>query len=101
VTEVRERLLHIQALETARCVEEGVLTDPADGDLGSILGIGFPAWSGGALSYIDTIGIAVFVADCTRLARKHGPRFKPSRWLKRRAERGESFYPPMAVRGAA
>jgi 3-hydroxyacyl-CoA dehydrogenase/enoyl-CoA hydratase/3-hydroxybutyryl-CoA epimerase len=71
-----------------------VLTDPADGDLGSILGIGFPAWSGGALSYIDTIGIAAFVADCTRLARRHGPRFKPSRWLRERALRGESFYPP-------
>jgi 3-hydroxyacyl-CoA dehydrogenase/enoyl-CoA hydratase/3-hydroxybutyryl-CoA epimerase len=95
--EVRERLLHIQALETARCLEEGVLTDPADGDLGSILGIGFPAWTGGALSYIDTIGIVNFVADCVRLARRHGARFRPSRWLRARAERGEGFYSSAAA----
>jgi 3-hydroxyacyl-CoA dehydrogenase/enoyl-CoA hydratase/3-hydroxybutyryl-CoA epimerase len=93
VLEVRERLLYIQALETARCVEEGVLTDPADGDLGSILGIGFPAWTGGTLAFIDTLGIGRFVADCERLARRHGPRFRPSRWLRQRAARGESFHP--------
>ncbi len=50
VEEVKRRLLYIQALETARCLEEGVLTDPADGDLGSVLGWGFPTWTGGTLS---------------------------------------------------
>jgi 3-hydroxyacyl-CoA dehydrogenase/enoyl-CoA hydratase/3-hydroxybutyryl-CoA epimerase len=93
VGDLRERLLHIQALETARCVEEGVLESAMEGDLGSILGIGFPAWAGGALSYIDTVGIAQFVADCERLAKRHGKRFKPSKWLKERAARGEGFYP--------
>ncbi len=93
VGDLRERLLHIQALETARCVEEGVLESAMEGDLGSILGIGFPAWAGGALSYIDTVGIAQFVVDCERLAKRHGKRFKPSKWLKERAARGEGFYP--------
>lgn len=96
VEELKQRLLHIQALETARCVEEGVLESSMEGDLGSILGIGFPAWAGGALSYIDTVGIARFVADCEQLARRHGKRFKPSRWLKERAARGEGFYPKPA-----
>jgi hypothetical protein len=68
VEEVKKRLLYIQALETARCMEEGVLTNPIDGDLGSILGWGFPAWTGGTLSFIDTVGIAAFVAECERLA---------------------------------
>ncbi|MBM5811926.1 MAG: 3-hydroxyacyl-CoA dehydrogenase [Gammaproteobacteria bacterium] len=98
---VRQRLLYIQALETARCVEEGVLTDPADGDIGSILGIGFPPWTGGTLAFIDTMGIARFVADCEKLARRHGPRFRPSRWLRERAARGEPFHPVTGVRPAA
>ena len=93
VAELRQRLLHIQALETARCVEEGVLESAMEGDLGSILGIGFPAWAGGALSYIDTVGIAQFVKDCEVLAKRHGKRFKPSKWLKDKAARGEGFYP--------
>ncbi len=100
--EVQERLLTIQALETARCFEEGVLTDAAEGDLGSILGIGFPPWTGGALSFIDTMGTAEFVASCTRLAKRHGARFKPSRWLKKRADAGTLFHPAAdAKRGAA
>ena len=90
--EVRMRLLHVQALEAARCMEEGVVTTPAEADLGSILGWGFPAWSGGVLSYIDTIGVREFVADCDRLAKRHGRRFRPSRWLRARAAAGETFH---------
>jgi 3-hydroxyacyl-CoA dehydrogenase/enoyl-CoA hydratase/3-hydroxybutyryl-CoA epimerase len=93
VEEVKQRLLYIQALESARCLEEGVLTSPVDGDLGSILGWGFPAWTGGTLSFIDTVGIAAFVAECDRLAATCGPRFAPSAALKARAARGEAFYP--------
>ncbi|MGH8596691.1 MAG: 3-hydroxyacyl-CoA dehydrogenase, partial [Gammaproteobacteria bacterium] len=92
VDEIRSRLLVIQALETARCLEEGVLTDPADGDIGSILGWGFPPWTGGTLSYIDTVGIKAFVAECERLTDHHGARFAPSAWLKARAAAGQSFY---------
>jgi 3-hydroxyacyl-CoA dehydrogenase / enoyl-CoA hydratase / 3-hydroxybutyryl-CoA epimerase len=97
VEEVKRRLLHIQALETARCVEAGVLTDAADADLGSILGVGFPAWTGGSLSYIDTIGLPDFVAQCEELARRYGPRFQPSAWLKTKATRGQRFHPPLAA----
>ncbi len=93
VAEVQKRILYIQALETTRCMEEGVVTTAAEADLGSILGWGFPAWTGGTLSYIDTIGVREFVAECERMARRYGQRFKPSKWLKARAERGDAFHP--------
>jgi len=92
VEEVEKRFLCIQALETARCMEEGVVTTAAEADLGSILGWGFPAWTGGTLSYIDTIGIRAFVAECDRLAKRYGKRFKPSKWLRERAKRNEPFH---------
>jgi len=92
VEEVKKRFLYIQALETARCVEEGVITHSADADLGSILGWGFPPWTGGTLSFIDTVGIGPFVDECRRLARLYGPRFRPSRWLTERAKAAESFH---------
>jgi len=69
-----------------------VLTSAAEADLGSILGWGFPAYTGGTLSYIDTLGIAEFVAECELLAKRHGPRFKPSRWLRKRAAEGKPFH---------
>jgi 3-hydroxyacyl-CoA dehydrogenase/enoyl-CoA hydratase/3-hydroxybutyryl-CoA epimerase len=92
VEAVKQRLLYIQALESARCFEENVLTHPADADIGSIFGIGFPAWTGGTLSYIDTIGIRQFVAHCDCLAEAHGERFKVSSGLRERAEKNQSFY---------
>jgi 3-hydroxyacyl-CoA dehydrogenase/enoyl-CoA hydratase/3-hydroxybutyryl-CoA epimerase len=82
---IQERLLHMQALESARCMEENVVTNAPEGDIGSIFGWGFPPWTGGTLSYIDTIGVEQFVADCERLAAAHGDRFKPSDWLRGRA----------------
>jgi 3-hydroxyacyl-CoA dehydrogenase/enoyl-CoA hydratase/3-hydroxybutyryl-CoA epimerase len=84
--------MYIQALETARCFEEGVVTSAGEADLGSVLGWGFPSYTGGTLSFIDTIGIAAFVAECLRLAKLHGPRFRPPRGLVARAKRGESFH---------
>lgn len=92
VAEVKSRLLTIQALETARCLEEGVLTNPVDGDVGSVLAWGFPTWTGGTLSYIDTVGIRAFVSRCRQYAERLGERFTPSQWLQDRAQRGESFY---------
>ncbi len=94
IEEVKNRLLYIQALETARCLEEGVITAPADADIGSILGWGFPSWTGGTLSLIDTVGPAAFVAECERLAKKYGPRFQPTEGLRRMAAAGELFQPP-------
>jgi 3-hydroxyacyl-CoA dehydrogenase / enoyl-CoA hydratase / 3-hydroxybutyryl-CoA epimerase len=91
--ELKRRFLYIQSLETARCIEEGVLTHPADGDVGSLLAWAFPSWTGGTLSLIDTVGIARFVEECKRMARLYGSRFTPSAWLVDRVARGETFYP--------
>jgi 3-hydroxyacyl-CoA dehydrogenase/enoyl-CoA hydratase/3-hydroxybutyryl-CoA epimerase len=92
VAELKKRLLTIQALETARCFEEGVLTHAEDADIGSIFGWGFPPWTGGTLSYIDTIGIREFVAECDRMAASYGERFRVSDWLRARARDGQDFY---------
>ena len=78
VAELKARLLAIQALETARCFEEGVLTDVREADVGSILGFGYAPYSGGTLSYIDMMGTAKFVALCQSLAQKYGDRFAPN-----------------------
>jgi 3-hydroxyacyl-CoA dehydrogenase / enoyl-CoA hydratase / 3-hydroxybutyryl-CoA epimerase len=90
--EVKTRLLYIQALETARCLEEGVLTHPADGDVGSLLAWGYPAWTGGTLSLIETVGIKNFVTTCDELATTAGPRYLPSHWLREKARLGSDFY---------
>lgn len=91
VETVKRRLLYIQSLETVRCLEENVLTHRADGDLGSVLGWGFPAWSGGTLGLIETVGVAEFVATCEALALKHGSRFTPTTKLRDMARKGGSF----------
>ncbi|MFX9551977.1 hypothetical protein ABTO49_20505, partial [Acinetobacter baumannii] len=70
VDELKKRMLAIQALETARCFDEGVLTDVREADVGSILGFGFAPFSGGTLSYIDFMGVKNFVALCERLEKK-------------------------------
>jgi 3-hydroxyacyl-CoA dehydrogenase/enoyl-CoA hydratase/3-hydroxybutyryl-CoA epimerase len=92
VQELKDRLLAMQALETARCFEEGVLTDIREADVGSILGFGFAPFSGGTLSYIDMMGVKNFVDLCKRLEKKFGSRFAPSKLLLEMAEKGESFY---------
>jgi 3-hydroxyacyl-CoA dehydrogenase/enoyl-CoA hydratase/3-hydroxybutyryl-CoA epimerase len=93
IEDLKQRFLYAQAMETARCLEEGVLETVEDADLGSIYGWGFPSWTGGTISYIDTVGIATFVAQADSLAQKYGPRFLPSAWLRDKAAKGESFYP--------
>ena len=92
VKELQKRLLTIQALETARCVEEGVVTHAEDGDIGSIFGWGFPPYTGGTLSYIDTVGIKAFVAECDRMAGLYGDRFRVSDWLRERGDKGQAFH---------
>lgn len=92
VQEVIDRMLFRQALETARCYEEGLLNHPADADIGSIFGWGFPAWTGGTLTFIDTLGIEHFVARCDRMTESYGGRFAVSDWLRQRANRGERFH---------
>ncbi|HKY80047.1 MAG TPA: 3-hydroxyacyl-CoA dehydrogenase, partial [Sphingobium sp.] len=90
--ELKQRFLFAQAMETARCLEEGVLETPQDADLGAVYGWGFPLWTGGTISYIDMVGIGEFVARADELARKYGDRFLPSAWLRDKAERREDFY---------
>lgn len=92
VAEIKQRFLVIQALETARCFAEGVLTDVREADVGSILGFGFAPFTGGTLSYIDMMGAGAFVALCRRLEKKHGARFAPNDLLIGMAEKDESFY---------
>jgi 3-hydroxyacyl-CoA dehydrogenase/enoyl-CoA hydratase/3-hydroxybutyryl-CoA epimerase len=99
--EVKTRLLYIQALETARCMEEGVVTHPEDADIGSIFGWGFPPYTGGTLSFIDTVGLEKFVSECDRLAKAYGDRFEVPDWLRARARKGERFYPLPAEASAA
>ncbi|EJM24392.1 3-hydroxyacyl-CoA dehydrogenase [Pseudomonas sp. GM21] len=92
VEDIKKRMLYIQALEAARCMEEGVIGSAAEGDVGSLLGIGFPTWTGGVFSLIDTVGGIAFVNACDRLADLHGERFRPSAWMRQRAESGERFH---------
>jgi 3-hydroxyacyl-CoA dehydrogenase/enoyl-CoA hydratase/3-hydroxybutyryl-CoA epimerase len=92
VTELKNRLLAAQALETARCFEENVLTDVREADVGSILGFGFAPFTGGTLSYIDMMGIKRFVELCASLEAKFGARFKPTKLLVEMAGKNETFY---------
>ena len=92
MNELKQRLLVTQALEAARTVEEGVITDPREADVGSILGFGFAPYTGGALSYIDFMGAKTFVELCRTLQRKFGDRFAPPKILVDMAASGETFY---------
>ena len=89
--DVRDRILFIQAIETVRCVEEGVLTSVADANIGSIFGIGFAAWTGGALQFINQYGVKDFVARAQYLAEQYGERFLPPALLLEKAAKNESF----------
>jgi 3-hydroxyacyl-CoA dehydrogenase/enoyl-CoA hydratase/3-hydroxybutyryl-CoA epimerase len=89
IEEMKDRILYRQSIETARCLEEGVLTAAHDANIGSIFGIGFPAWTGGALQYINSVGPAKFVARADELAKKFGERFAPPRLLRDKAAKGE------------
>ncbi len=93
---IKQRVFHVQALDTVRCLEEGVLTHPADGDIGSIFGWGFPPYTGGTISYIETIGLAQFVVECDELAKQHGPRFDVPAGLRELAKTGGRYYPSAA-----
>ncbi|MDX0318440.1 3-hydroxyacyl-CoA dehydrogenase NAD-binding domain-containing protein [Sinorhizobium meliloti] len=89
---LKQRLLVTIALEAARTIEEGIVTDPREADVGSILGFGFAPCTGGTLSYIDGMGAKAFVELCEKLAADHGDHFRPTPLLKEMAEKGETFY---------
>ena len=92
VERLKQRFLVTIALEAARTIEEGIVTDPREADVGSILGFGFAPYTGGTLSYIDGMGLKTFAALCETLARDHGSHFAPTPLIKEMAERGETFY---------
>ncbi|TQL70788.1 short chain enoyl-CoA hydratase /3-hydroxyacyl-CoA dehydrogenase [Nocardioides albertanoniae] len=96
--DAEERMLFIEALETAKCFEEGVITSAAHANIGSIFGIGFPAQTGGAAQFITgyeaadgSIGIDAFLARADELAEAYGDRFRPTQYLRDLAAKGEGF----------
>jgi len=91
--DLEERMLFAEALESVKCLDEGVIESVADANIGSIFGIGFPGWSGGVLQYINGYdgGVAGFVARSRELAAKYGERFEPPASLVEKSERGESY----------
>jgi 3-hydroxyacyl-CoA dehydrogenase/enoyl-CoA hydratase/3-hydroxybutyryl-CoA epimerase len=90
--ELQKRFLVTIALEAARVMEEGIVTDPREADVGSILAFGFAPYTGGALSYIDGIGAKQFVATAKALQKKYGAEFKPPKLLVDMAQTGDTFY---------
>ncbi|MDI9868424.1 3-hydroxyacyl-CoA dehydrogenase NAD-binding domain-containing protein [Flectobacillus roseus] len=90
--DIKQRLFYRQVLETVKCFEEGVLRTPLDADLGSIFAWGFPAYLGGTLSFVDTVGIVDFVKECDRLADTYGERFRPTSELREMAKANKGFY---------
>ncbi|MFZ0043155.1 MAG: 3-hydroxyacyl-CoA dehydrogenase NAD-binding domain-containing protein [Solirubrobacteraceae bacterium] len=101
LTDLEERMLFIESIETVKCLDEGVIESVADANIGSIFGIGFPGWTGGVLQYIngygdpthhpDKRGVSGFVARARELAETYGDRFEPPASLVEKAERGEVY----------
>jgi 3-hydroxyacyl-CoA dehydrogenase / enoyl-CoA hydratase / 3-hydroxybutyryl-CoA epimerase len=92
IATLKHRFLAVQALEAARTVEDGIITDMREADVGSILGFGFAPFTGGALSYIDGMGTKAFVVLCDQLAAAYGSRFEPNKLLRDMAAGDERFY---------
>jgi 3-hydroxyacyl-CoA dehydrogenase/enoyl-CoA hydratase/3-hydroxybutyryl-CoA epimerase len=92
IEELKQRFLVVQAVEAARTVEDHVITDMREADVGSILGFGFAPFTGGTLSYIDFMGTRKFVELCHKLEAKYGSRFTPPKLLEDMAAKGETFY---------
>ena len=101
LVEVQHRLLMAQVLEAVRALEDGVLTDIREGDVGAILGWGFAPWSGGPFSWLDIIGAARAVEICDGLTARYGARFAPPALLREMAAKGDSFYGRFGQKAAA
>ena len=92
VADIKERMLFRQVIEAAKCLDEGVLRSVADGNVGSILGIGAPVWTGGFLQFINGYGLQRFIARTRELAEIYGERFAPPAILLSKAEAGETLH---------
>jgi len=90
--DLRQRILYVQAVEAARAMQEGVLLNPADGDIGAILGVGYPAYTGGPFCFIDSVGLPQFVAESDRLAELFGEHLRAPQLLRDMASQGQTFY---------
>ena len=91
--DIKERMMFIESLEAVKCFDEGVMDSVADANIGSIFGIGFPAWTGGVMQYINQYegGLRGFVARAQELAKLYGERFNPPASLVEKAEKGEIY----------
>lgn len=89
--DIEQRLLHIQALESIRAMEEDIFHDPVDADVASVLGWSFPSSRGGVLSHVDGVGVAEFVRQCEALKARYGDRFEPPASLRKMVAEGLSF----------
>lgn len=85
--------MFVEAIEAVKCFDEGVMDSVADANIGSIFGIGFPAWTGGVMQYINQYegGLRGFVARAQELAKLYGDRFNPPASLVEKAEKGEVY----------
>ncbi len=92
IEELKKRFLAVIAMEAVRVMQEGIVTDPREADVGSILAFGFAPYTGGALSYIDGMGADTFLTMAKGLQRKYGPQFKAPKLLTDMATKGETFY---------
>jgi 3-hydroxyacyl-CoA dehydrogenase/enoyl-CoA hydratase/3-hydroxybutyryl-CoA epimerase len=101
VEDQKRRLLYRQAVEVAKCWEEGVIDDPREADVGAILAWGFAPWTGGPITYIDQIGLKAFVEQADKYAAQYGDRFQVPQLLRDMAAKGETFYGNFEGRKAA
>jgi 3-hydroxyacyl-CoA dehydrogenase/enoyl-CoA hydratase/3-hydroxybutyryl-CoA epimerase len=90
--DIVKRCVYMMLNEAARCLDEGIVRNARDGDIGAIFGIGFPPFLGGPLRYIDTVGAQQVVAQLTQWAEQYGERFTPCDALKIMAEQSKTYY---------
>jgi 3-hydroxyacyl-CoA dehydrogenase/enoyl-CoA hydratase/3-hydroxybutyryl-CoA epimerase len=89
--EVKDRLLFRQVIEALKCLQTGVLRTVADGNIGSIMGIGAPAWTGGLIQFVNTYGLQRFIDRCNELAARYGDRFEVPHIVHDKLAAGELF----------
>jgi 3-hydroxyacyl-CoA dehydrogenase/enoyl-CoA hydratase/3-hydroxybutyryl-CoA epimerase len=89
--DIKDRLLFRQVIEALKCLETGVLRSVADGNIGSIMGIGAPAWTGGLIQFVNTYGLEQFSARCEALAAQYGDRFEAPEIVAQKIASGEAF----------
>ena len=92
INDLKDRYLYTIAMEAARTVQEKVVTDIREADVGAILGFGFAPYTGGPLSFIDEVGLVNFQKRAKELAKKYGDHFKPIKLINQMAKDGDTFY---------